>query len=562
LQTLATYTYTVDAVGNRTQILESTLISTNPVTTSHNSIASGAMAPNGSRGSVTAFSGGNAILAFTSSRRGNPAAWGTQTIAYSYDNLYRLTHATYSDSSYFAYDYDAVGNILTKTTCLGGTGCTPQVTSYAYDDANRLTSAGGVAYSWDNNGNLQADNSFVYSYNAANLLTEARPIHGVGFTASDYTYNGLGYLERSLVTVCIGTLCSYIPITNTLDLAGGLTQVLADGTNTYLYGNSRIAQYTGASAQYFLDDALGTVRQLADANGTVNLARSYEPYGSALSSVGVGTASYGFTGEWTDDPTGLVDLRARWYVPGQGRFLTKDTWAGSYNNPQTLDAWAYTNGNPTNYTDPSGRIVILPSPPCPSWWCNATWQRAELPGVAGSIIAGALVNYWQKACFFIGCHVDYDPTSGLFTLRGPTTAELQRASCYNLPIPAGIGMGPLEEMLPAGGGATQEEISAIESYLSRFGSNPENDAMLNRLRAGYWTEWEQRFVEHELIERDLVVNQGVDQVLAHQMTLAQQGIRYAAGFEAYLYHPDVILSDLKGYFSPAAQRLARLLSGQ
>jgi hypothetical protein len=50
----------------------------------------------------------------------------------------------------------------------------------------------------------------------------------------------------------------------TLDLNAGLTQVLQDGTNTYLYGVSRIAQYDASSPQYFLGDALGSVRQLVD----------------------------------------------------------------------------------------------------------------------------------------------------------------------------------------------------------------------------------------------------------------------------------------------------------
>ncbi len=49
----------------------------------------------------------------------------------------------------------------------------------------------------------------------------------------------------------------------TLDLAAGLTQVVDDGTNTYLYGNGRIAQ-VDSTTEYFLGDALGSVRQLAD----------------------------------------------------------------------------------------------------------------------------------------------------------------------------------------------------------------------------------------------------------------------------------------------------------
>jgi hypothetical protein len=39
-----------------------------------------------------------------------------------------------------------------------------------------------------------------------------------------------------------------------LDQAAGLTQVLEDGTNTYLYGNGRIAQDDGVNMGYFLGD--------------------------------------------------------------------------------------------------------------------------------------------------------------------------------------------------------------------------------------------------------------------------------------------------------------------
>jgi len=37
-----------------------------------------------------------------------------------------------------------------------------------------------------------------------------------------------------------------------------------------------------------------------------------------------------------------------------GRFLSRDTWAGDYNRPGSLNRWMYTEGNPVNLTDPSG----------------------------------------------------------------------------------------------------------------------------------------------------------------------------------------------------------------
>ncbi len=53
------------------------------------------------------------------------------------------------------------------------------------------------------------------------------------------------------------------------DLNSGLTQVLEDGTNIYLYGIGWIAQTDGTDTEYFLGDALGSVRQLTDASGAV-----------------------------------------------------------------------------------------------------------------------------------------------------------------------------------------------------------------------------------------------------------------------------------------------------
>jgi len=57
----------------------------------------------------------------------------------------------------------------------------------------------------------------------------------------------------------------------------GLTQVLSDGDNAYLYGLGRIGEEANDTWAYHLSDALGSVRQLADAGATVLLAQIYEP---------------------------------------------------------------------------------------------------------------------------------------------------------------------------------------------------------------------------------------------------------------------------------------------
>ena len=82
---------------------------------------------------------------------------------------------------------------------------------------------------------------------------------------SSYQYNGLG--DRLTQSVN-GDTTNY-----TLDLNAGLTQVLNDETNQYIYGVGRIAQ-VNTTTEYFLGDALGSVRQLTDASGEITLAKS------------------------------------------------------------------------------------------------------------------------------------------------------------------------------------------------------------------------------------------------------------------------------------------------
>jgi RHS repeat-associated protein len=125
----------------------------------------------------------------------------------------------------------------------------------------------------------------------------------------------------------------------------------------FIYAYTRFAQITTSSYEYFLTDALGSVRQMVDETGELTLAQAYQPYGETLHSSGSGASPYGFAGEYTDSQTGLQYLRARDYAPGVGRFLTKDMWAGDDIQPMSYNPWLYVYANPINLTDPSGMCV-------------------------------------------------------------------------------------------------------------------------------------------------------------------------------------------------------------
>jgi RHS repeat-associated protein len=261
----------------------------------------------------------------------------TTTINYEYDPLYRLTSAEYSNDDYYHYAYDAVGNRLTESN-------QSTVNSYQYDSVNRLMSVNNVNYAFDNNGNLLSDGVNTYTYDSANRLISVSNQSSV----SSYQYNGLG--DRYTQTVNNQTT------TYVLDLNAGLTQVLDNGTNTYTYGLGRISQ-TNTVTEYFLGDALGSVRQMTNTAGDITLTKTYAPYGTVTQSAGSGQSMYAYTGEQMD-VSGLTYLRARYYNPNDGRFMSRDTWSGNEYQPITYNKWTYANANPNFYTDPSGHNGI------------------------------------------------------------------------------------------------------------------------------------------------------------------------------------------------------------
>lgn len=153
-----------------------------------------------------------------------------------------------------------------------------------------------------------------------------------------------------------------------------IPQALSDGMNTYIYGVGRIAQ-VNTGTEYFLGDALGSVRQLTNTSGAITYARAYDPYGVVTTTAGTAQTSYGYTSEYNGDYNELVYLRARHYAPGMGRFLARDTWAGDANIPMSFNAWLYVDGNPINLSDPSGQFpTYVPTP-----HCNAITSLSKYP---------------------------------------------------------------------------------------------------------------------------------------------------------------------------------------
>jgi RHS repeat-associated protein len=112
-------------------------------------------------------------------------------------------------------------------------------------------------------------------------------------------------------------------------------------------------------ATQLLSDALGSVRGLADANGSLVGSRSYEAFGNPRTTSGAASL-FGFTGEPTDT-TGLVYLRARWLDSETGRLLSTDTVFPNAQGTQGFNLYTYVANNPATWTDPTGHQLEMMS---------------------------------------------------------------------------------------------------------------------------------------------------------------------------------------------------------
>ena len=265
---------------------------------------------------------------------------GTHT--YAYDDLHRLTSVTYPGPSTTTYDFDGFGNRIEMVTGAG-------TTDYTYDDADRLTSvdppaASPIAYTWDDNGNLTDRGADEFLWDYEDRMVEAT----VNSVTSTFTYRGDGL--RDTRTVGGGGA-----VTFTWDVASGLPVVLDDGAQQYVYGAGLTSMKQGGNWYYYLADGLGSTLAVVDSSGASQKSYQYDVYGEVTGGSGALSQEFDFAGQQTD-ATGLQYLRARYYDPETGTFMTRDPLSVA---PEwTGHPFQYTGARPTNASDPTGLCML------------------------------------------------------------------------------------------------------------------------------------------------------------------------------------------------------------
>ncbi|MBZ0318928.1 MAG: hypothetical protein K8L91_21110 [Anaerolineae bacterium] len=302
MTTLAAYNYTLDTVGNRTRVDE---------------------------------------------LGGDYTTWG-------YDNQYRLTNETIHDGGSTlssSYTYDAVGNRTSQTV-------NGQATTYSYNALDQMTQSvtGGTTttYAYDGRGNLATTTTgsdvTTYTYDALDRLITAQV---PGSSAAAYTYDPNGQRVRQTVG---SDTTNYL--WDELSAYGDVVRE-TNGTGTELAsytlaGSQILGQTRSGVTSYYLSDGQGSTRALLNGTGDLTDTYAYTAFGEMYNQTGSTLNSYLYTGQQFDSLTGLYSLRARYYDPNAGRFVSRDTYPINYRNPIELNRYGYVGNNPVNKYDPSG----------------------------------------------------------------------------------------------------------------------------------------------------------------------------------------------------------------
>jgi RHS repeat-associated protein len=143
----------------------------------------------------------------------------------------------------------------------------------------------------------------------------------------------------------------------------GLPQVVEETVNNvvqrqYTYGLQLISenQIVGDTwtVSFYGVDGAGSVRQLINSIGQVTDTYEYDAFGNKISSTGTTPNNYLYRGEQYDPDLSLYYLRARYYNPVTGRFLSVDPEAG-----EGQRRYEYAAADPINGMDPSGNEAII-----------------------------------------------------------------------------------------------------------------------------------------------------------------------------------------------------------
>jgi|GEM_PF-4985956 len=319
-----------------------------------------------------------------------------QSETLTYDSRNRLTSSTIATPQApggiaAEFSYDPWGNLTHKD----GVG------AYAYSDNQRLHLAGGVGFSYDDNGNAETrthdgDTTFLAytSWNKPHTIWSDSDEDLLHFDYdAQYRRVWRSSSKTGLETVSLGLF--------ERDSTG-----LAQTSKYSIRANDVVAQVIrtespnvpiSETVKYVHPDHLGSTDVVSgDAdNGVIPVDRSsFDAWGArrdpanwlaSLDDENASGVTPGFTGHRDRLDADLVDMGGRHYDPVVGRFMQPDPFVQAPANMASHNRYSYVFNNPLSLTDPSGFFADGEGSSGPGF---------SLPGLLGLAIMGiwALAN--------------------------------------------------------------------------------------------------------------------------------------------------------------------------
>ena len=252
----------------------------------------------------------------------------------------------------------------------------PDVGSYSYAgtgyaNPHAVTSVGGTAYTYDNNGNVTAIGSLDYTWDWRNRLASAERSGG-GITSYGYDHTGQRVFKAT-GTATTSYPNKYYNLATTTGAATTTKHIFSpDGTLLATV----VGASTTATTTYLHPDHLGGTNVTTDQNGEVTQTLDYYPHGSQRIATGSFSEQRRFIGEEFDGDTEFSYLNARYYQGSRGQFMSQDPvfllmgdprgmkemtqqeLAAILADPQVLNSYSYARNNPIVFKDSSGKWYV------------------------------------------------------------------------------------------------------------------------------------------------------------------------------------------------------------
>ena len=308
----------------------------------------------------------------------------TKTATYTYDLLGRIQKETKTGSEDISYTYDSNNN--RKEMTVGN-----KVTAYKYnkndellrtDTLNTNTEEDSVViYKNDKNGNQLAT---VNRYEIPSEKKDETYID-IDVTLGDNRLNENVVNHYNAENQLIQTLTKNYKVSFTYDAEGLRTGKTVNGEKTvfvwdgdqlvmelsdsgkvkkrYVRGHDLVYSDKGTEKekQYYVTDPHGNMVQLTDKSGKVVKTYDYDSFGNEVKPDSKDDNPFRYCGEYYDKETGEVYLRARYYQPEAGRFLTRDTYTGESDEPLSLHLYSYCGNDGVNEWAVSYTHLTLPT---------------------------------------------------------------------------------------------------------------------------------------------------------------------------------------------------------